>query len=73
MKLADKPCYPFEGLDAENKRITNYMGLTYKEALVLALAGNHSMVEWDESNPDYKFNAKIITEQADAIIKEMEK
>jgi len=68
MKLADKQVYPH----------TNYSdhGVTYKEALVLALARNPKIME-GSYNVDRGRNLNIDTQKlfdaTDAIIKEMEK
>lgn len=69
MKLADKQVYPFEYVDIQlnNKKIIR-AGITYKEKLVLALAGNPAMLQMFGD----KFAERIIT-HADAIIKQMEK
>ena len=68
MNLADKLVYPIS-----HAMVCN--GITYKEALVLALAGNPATIE--NGDDDYKrFNAEqsanVIRVRADAIIKEME-
>ena len=78
MNLADKPIYPVLEIAGKGKiSEDNAMGITYKEALVLALASNPEMATVD-GNLFGKFDAgarktasKIIL-QADAIIKKME-
>ena len=73
MNLADKPVHPFQ----ESGRWSDEdmeEGITYKEALVLALAGNSALLMNDGGCliSDEAF-AKVVTLQADAIIKQMEK
>ena len=81
MNLADKPVYtqPYERTETVlNKSISTQdaMGITYKEALVLALAGNPAFVQcrkYDKDDFDYYETAVDIIGQADEIIKQMEK
>ena len=68
--LADKPCYPFSYFDRETGTNLSYTGITLRERLIIALASNPQMVMNAEGDG---WNAKTITDQADAIIKEMEK
>ena len=70
MNLADKPVHPFQ----ESGRWSDEdmeEGITYKEALVLALAGNPAVVETFHSLT-FEQNATNLLEQADEIIKQME-
>ncbi len=86
MNLADKQVNPRLNQAYENRKdggwyIESEDGITYKEALVLALAGNPALVyEASEATNSaqeiadiYTVNAKIINTRADAIIKELEK
>ena len=86
MKLADKPCYPCEIVEQVPSNSTNgfvniesyHSGLTFRERLIIALARNPSMIIQFAGNDDRLYpyqpvTAKVIIEQADAIIKEMEK
>ena len=70
MNLADKPCYSQRKLDSTGKPYGFITGLTFRERLIIALASNPQMVMNAEGDG---WNAKTITDQADAIIKEMEK
>ena len=68
MKLANKPMYPvidWEDYSAEPDKA----GITYKEALVLALAGNSMIVSREYS---IKENAEVLLLQVNEIIKQME-
>lgn len=80
MNLAEKSVYPSQ---ENNELVYNDLrtGITYKEALVLALAGNSAInkVVYDTPEATRKQDggttvvlAKVIIEQADAIIKQME-
>lgn len=83
MNLADKLIHPLslvevggiinDNLDYDTSRET--AGITYKEALVLALAGNPEYVYRLNREPEDndKSTAIRLIKQADAIIKEMEK
>jgi hypothetical protein len=76
MKLADKNCYPFtmpmfKGENLEPNVF--YSGLTFREALILALAGNPEMFQVDGKSLDTSDGVAIVIETADAIIAEMEK
>ena len=70
MKLSEKLVYPTVRQQGQNTAYPK--GITYKEALVLALASNSQMV----ANPVYKdweiLTAKYLVKAADAIIKKME-
>lgn len=74
MKLADKLCYPLEYEQHDYKgypykALEN--GLNFRERLIIALASNMGSIV---TVKDYhKSNAIGIIQQADAIIKEMEK
>ena len=74
MKLADKPCYSNMDIAyiAEHEKTINknFMGLTFRERLIIALASNSKFVQWDDN--DTEINVKEIIKQADAIIKQME-
>ena len=66
MKLADKPCYP--------KTPHSNEGLTFRERLIIALAGNPNFAQWQDDDPvQREINARDICKQADTIIKRMEK
>ncbi len=88
MNLADKLVYAKIGMCDPNYGADGYMdypqeGITYKEALVLALAGNSAMIVANQSkgkelntikvmvDPDATANNILL--QVDAIIKELEK
>ena len=79
MNLANKPCYPTfnnEGFATRLEHIDgNYAyGLTFRERLIIALAGNSEMVlDDDKQRMTYEWAAQSIVSQADAIIKELEK
>ena len=68
MNLADRLCYPV--IDSYGHTI----GLTIRERLIIALAGNSEMVlDDDKQRMTYEWAAQSIVSQADSIIKEMEK
>ena len=85
MKLADKPVYPvgimedMKGYDGKNSfnlpgRV-DYPGITFREALILSLAGNVGICDLHKhiSHKDNLINnAATIVNQADAIIKILE-
>ncbi len=81
MDLANKPVYPKSGVYNSEKGIKyEQHGITYREVLILALAGNPEITTQahkDRNIPDgygiMRWNAEKIRRQADAIIKEMEK
>ena len=84
MKLSDKPCYPFVGKSSQNPNCEEEIffegngGLTFRERLIIALASNPAIcanvnIEEDISELNLVANADEIIQQADAIIKEMEK
>jgi len=66
MNLADKTVYPSKyKIDEQDKTVVKIQtGITYKEALVLALASNPAPI---------LLNAEILLEHANAIIREMQK
>ena len=63
MKLSDKPCYP----TMDDVAGEFWEGLTFRERLIIALAGNPMMIDMFGD----KCAERIIT-HADAIIKELE-
>lgn len=68
MKLADKPVYPYKiGHDVLNGGDEFEGGITFREALILSLAGNSTF--FTESPVTIAMN---IIYQADEIIKAME-
>ena len=71
--LEDKPCYPSEVKIAhgENECSLFQTGISFRERLIISLAGNPTVCAFSEEN--YSGNARDIISQADAIIKEMEK
>ncbi|KKK49875.1 hypothetical protein LCGC14_3130640 [marine sediment metagenome] len=81
MSLANKPVYPFVNSDgfvtsrlSQDIDMASFSGITYKEALVLALAGNSEMVlDDDKQRMTYEWAAQSIVSQADSILKELEK
>jgi len=73
MKLAEKQCYPGEELI--NNKLHHYRGLTFRERLIIALAGNPEMIcslKEDENFIDEKITSENLVKQADAIIKQLE-
>jgi len=81
MSLADKPVYPVhndEGacslIDYNNEKKLQ-SGITYKQWLVGMLASNGDMLKAESGELLYNPNsiARNIIQQADAIIKELEK
>ncbi len=74
MNLADKRVYPIDGTHLSQGFNEDFGGITYKEALVLALAGNSNIViKYNLGGLRFAGNAMDIIKQADAIIKELEK
>ena len=74
MNLADKWAYPHEVINHIDKTLTPFSGITFKEALVLALAGNSGLVDVQIRAEDEELTyVKLLMQTADAIIKEMEK
>ena len=69
MNLADKLCYP-QNSDFEHSN-EELDGLTFRERLIIALASNPTFTEG--YGGQWKSTAVDIIQQADAIIKEMEK
>ena len=70
-KLADKRCYPLNGNAPRGSRT----GLTFRERLIIALAGNPEMIcslKEDENFIDEKITSKNLVKQADAIIEQLE-
>ena len=66
---------PSIGGDERLKPNIYYSGLTFREALIIALAGNSAFVQTRVNNSedfDYYETAIDMVAQADAIIKEME-
>ena len=85
MNLADKPCYPVIYHDAEGNELVE-AGVTFRERLIIALAGNPALIMVDEKikdrNPDSVTTEKIVypvqstkamIQFADAIIKELDR
>ncbi len=81
MNLADKPVYPFVNSDgfvtsrlSQDIDMASFSGITYKEALVLALAGNSGLVDVQIRAEDEELTyVKLLMQTADSIIKELEK
>ena len=84
MKLSDKPCYPIFNQHGycshleNNDALTGAKGLTFRERLIIALASNpritfESIGDNGEGNLFPSKTADRIIQQADAIIKELEK
>lgn len=65
MNLKDKPCYPVTFNNTE----ISCEGLTFRERLIIALAGNPKIVELFVP---YQENAERVLSQADVIIKQLE-
>ena len=85
MNLADKLCYPQEIYNEKGDPI-EHCGLTFRERLIIALAGNPALIMVDEKikdrNPDSVTTEKIVypvqstkamIQFADAIIKELDR
>ena len=76
MKLADKPCYPFD-IEFEMKdgygsiRRQQSSGLTFKERLVIALASNGELFQFYYESNNGTF-AEVINKHAVDIIAELE-
>ena len=74
MKLADKPCYSdiSIGIIMANgeKQDNYYVGLTFRERLIIALASNSGLVRAEIGVVD---SVNMVIGTADAIIKQMEK
>ena len=83
MNLADKPCYPkiaysYDDQEGEHPYIYEDEGLAFRERLIIALASNPFIFQYTPNiEPDCTINsdrnAKILINQADAIIKELMK
>ena len=84
MSLANKPVYPIYNDDGAcslidyNKDEKVQSGITYKQLLVGMLASNPNMVTMfiggdDRLYPDIKVTNQNILDQADTLIKELEK
>ena len=85
MKLANKPCFPQPEIIIRTAKekfpqdsIGSYMGLTFRERLIISLASNPYQCYRYEGNDSYLYvdrekTALAIISQADAIIKELEK
>jgi hypothetical protein len=71
MKLADKPAYACVGDSISQNFLQE--GITFREALILALAGNPEMFQVDGKSLDTSDGVAIVIETADAMIAEMEK
>lgn len=77
MNLADKPCYPHKVKYLKEDgyledSISVYSGLTFRERLTIALAGNADIIRYPSSANVFEENARNIIRQADAIIKQLE-
>lgn len=80
MKLSDKLIYPVKIKNLQFNETTEHFGITYKEALVLALAGNSKMIQFQSQAASKEINriydsedcAERIEIFADAIIKQLE-
>lgn len=71
MNLANKLCYPSDVLNPDR------VGLTFRERLIIALAGNPNLVmkyqdKGETYYPHIVDTAANIIQQADAIIKQLE-
>jgi len=74
MNLADKGVYPIDGTHLSQGFNEDFGGITYKEALVLHLAGNSGLVDVQIRAEDEDLTyVKLLMQTADAIIKELEK
>ena len=87
MNLSEKPCYPAPYQAYENHKDGGWYiecadGLTFRERLIIALASNPEIIKIIYNSPKELRDANgganasvsiLIIEQADAIIKEMEK
>ena len=76
MNLSDKPCYPILNDSKEvgyghHEYLFYQCGLTFRERLIIALAGNPAIYTADYGEPIT--TEAFIVKQADAIIKELEK
>ena len=69
-KLADKRCYPLNG----NAPRGTQTGLTFRERLIIALAGNPNLIyrQKEDNAIAFHLNAVIIAKQADVIIEQLE-
>ena len=84
MNLADKPCYPifnehgFITTSEDYEQEKSYVGLTFRERLIISLASNSAIVKLIYRNSVDDFNDKTdnayrLIEQADAIINQLTK
>ena len=71
MNLADKPCYPINEIKrfGGDPYIAKEGGLTFRERLIIALAGNPAYYIKESS---YEGQGLVYILQADAIIKQLE-
>ena len=77
MKLANKPAYPFTHYVDDFAKPEVSEGLTFRERLIVALASNPLIFQYiPEGDPQAHINtdrnARIVINQADAIIKQLE-
>ena len=79
MNLANKQCYPIIKLKMRGGvyEINSSEGLTFRERLIVALASNPLIFQYTpEGDPQTHINtdrnARIVINQADAIIKQLE-